>query len=166
MITYKLNPRQQSWVDGLRSGKYAQCTGSLESYEVPRENASFCCLGVGCRIAEKAGASPTLVDIDNNNVLTLKGGDLSYQPGIQKWLGLRGDCGQLSAYSTFERQPTSKAEEEFFTDKPTLAISSLVVLNDEVRATFPQIADFIETNAERLFELDSLIIIETTNADT
>lgn len=42
------------WVDALRSGEYSQTTGILGGY-TDSGDARYCCLGVACMVAEKAG---------------------------------------------------------------------------------------------------------------
>jgi hypothetical protein len=44
-----LNPVAKKWVKALRSGKYSQAKGQLKTTE------GYCCLGVLCDLAVKAG---------------------------------------------------------------------------------------------------------------
>jgi hypothetical protein len=160
MVTYKLNPNQQAWVDELRSGKYAQCTGTLQS-EDTEEVVGYCCLGVGCRVAEKHGNIEIIAGITRHGrPLTLNGGDLSHQPEAQDWLGLIGECGQLGTKIYVDRKIESAEDHVAYGGEDSISIDSLAGLNDEAGATFPEIADFIELHAEQLFKLDSLIQVE------
>src|ERR1700677_990029 len=43
-ITKKLQKEVKAWIDQLRSGKFSQGTGQLQS------SAGFCCLGVACKV--------------------------------------------------------------------------------------------------------------------
>ena len=81
-MSKKLTANQQAWVDALRSGEYKQTEYSLQ------DESGYCCLGVACRIADKAGV-PTNKG-DNGTIL---GGSLTYQPDVKAWLGLIDDSG-------------------------------------------------------------------------
>lgn len=48
------------WIKALRSGKYKQGQGQLRRGRKP-ENAVYCCLGVLCDLAVKAGAIESFV---------------------------------------------------------------------------------------------------------
>lgn len=53
----KMKPEvKAAWVAALRSGEYQQTTGSLHRFkESASERLGFCCLGVLCDVAVKAG---------------------------------------------------------------------------------------------------------------
>jgi len=116
------------WLTALRSGDYEQGYGHLNVKSlggVPH----FCCLGVLCDLAVKAG----VVESYEEGAWTLygesgEGGGLP--PEVQKWAGLKVD-GQLPVAApamTHEMGETS----------------SLVYFNDAENYTFTQIADLIE----------------------
>jgi hypothetical protein len=79
-----LGPNQQQWVAALRSGKYKQGQGRLQSRD------SYCCLGVACAVAE------------NNNILVkYEGGQflgviLDYQQDVIDWLNLENESARFS----------------------------------------------------------------------
>ena len=67
------------WIAALRSGKYEQGTGYLES-----SDGQFCCLGVLCAIAPNA-----------NNRERIRGLTLEDQHSVFKWAGLKDPQGQV-----------------------------------------------------------------------
>ena len=111
----ELGPNQRAWVDALRSGKYKQGDMALQT------DQTFCCLGVACDLARKAGVEVTL---NQDNEIT--GEHLGNEPQVKDWLGLRNNSGVLS--STI----------------------SLVSLNDS-GISFEIIAATIVKNANKLF---------------
>ena len=82
-----LNKNAKKWVKALRSGKYKQGIGQLRSGE------KFCCLGVACDLAVKAGVIKSFV-----------GSRAGLTKTVRKWLNLNesegdyeGGMGALSA---------------------------------------------------------------------
>lgn len=116
------------WVAALRSGDYPQSRGHL------KDDVGFCCLGVACEVAIANGEE---LDVEQH------GTHLSYYDGaayvlpdkVRRWLGLRDDEG------TF-RPPV---EDRY---------NALTELND-AGWSFNMIADFIESDPEGLFEVES-----------
>lgn len=84
-------------------------------------SGSFCCLGVLCMVAQGKGP---IIRFESNE---LEGGDLASQWRVREWVKLRSNDGQGQG------------------------LTSLMELNDEKGYTFPQIADFIEEHADKLF---------------
>ena len=85
-----MNENAEKWVAALRSGEYKQGRKTLQSKE------GFCCLGVACDLAVKAGL-PIIVGTRNINtdfgtgikeVITYDGKPDYLPPIVQKWLGL------------------------------------------------------------------------------
>lgn len=113
----ELTGPQKLWVAALRSEKYEQTKDILE------DNFGFCCLGVACKIADQHG-----VFVRKHDDGTLIGGDLSDQPDVQKWLGLKSSYGGL----------------------PEKTGSGLTELNDSGK-TFKELADIIEQYSDVLF---------------
>lgn len=57
-----MNPQvKQLWVDALRSGDYSQGKGHLN------KDGKFCCLGVLCDLAVKAGVDVVITDEDEES---------------------------------------------------------------------------------------------------
>jgi len=117
-----LGPRQKQWVDALRSGKFVQGTGSLQSFV--GKDAEYCCLGVACKVAEESD-----IPIVYDSGTELYGGDLSAQPNVRSWFGFVGDNGKTS--ESIDRD--------------------LTFLNDDVGMNFSKIANYIEENADSIF---------------
>lgn len=111
-----LGPNQQQWVDMLRSGKYKQGHGCLQDKD------EFCCLGVGCKVAEQNN-----IDTTKDRCGFLFGNTLAEQVDVIKWLNLKNSSGRINEYT------------------------ALWMLNDLNCMDFKQIADFIELHADELF---------------
>lgn len=118
-MSKKLTANQQAWVDALRSGEYKQTKYSLQ------DESGYCCLGVACVLADKAG-----IPVIKNDNGTILGGSLIHQPDVKAWLGLIDDSG---AYITEDRE------------------EKLTVFNDLFGKRFSDLADIIEANAGSLF---------------
>ena len=124
-----LNPNAQKWVDALRSGKYVQGQSCLR--KTVEGVSTFCCLGVACDVyAQEVGGSWGPMDQRRDVKFTdpeksVASGFLT--PAVTKWLGLLWIDGRNVKHS-------------------------LSRLNDFDHFTFTQIADFIESQPEGLFE--------------
>lgn len=77
----KLNKVAQAWVKALRSGKYRKGTGQLKT-----DKGRYCCLGVLCELAVKAGVVESFRPDDGNLY--------SYRK-ITKWSGLSTSNGDI-----------------------------------------------------------------------
>lgn len=77
-----LGPRQQKLVDTLRSGKYEQGRGMLQS-----GTNKFCCLGVACDLAAKDGVNV------GYQVGRLIGVTLSQQAPVKEYYGFADSTG-------------------------------------------------------------------------
>ena len=75
---YMLGPRQKQLVDALRSGRFIQGTGCLQS--VIGNDSAYCCLGVACKIAEENGI-PVVCDSNAK----IYGKTLFNQPSVKSW---------------------------------------------------------------------------------
>jgi len=109
------------WIEALRSGEYHQTRLAL------RDAEGFCCLGVACEVAIKAGLPLKQAGDDGYSVAD---GDIIHRAflpqAVRAWLGLSTRNGQVSAFH------------------------SLSVLNDRERRDFGYIADFIDEHREEL----------------
>lgn len=119
----------KQWIKALRSGKYKQGRSFLHKHT--KNGDHYCCLGVLCDLAVKAGVidSPTYNASENIFEYGKKKDTTLLPYKVQKWAGLRTDGGNFC---------TSK-----FTD-------NLAELNDEGKR-FTTIATFIESRPEGLF---------------
>lgn len=113
---------KQQWVAALRSGDYRQGTGTLKN-----RRGEFCCLGVLCDLAEKAGvvtwkdnamyhgyASPSFGHLAINSTLPLE---------VKIWADLN------------TRNPSVVYDSEY---------EALSSLNDVLKLSLNKIADVIE----------------------
>lgn len=117
-----LNKNAKKWVKALRSRKYKQTT------QILYQDGKFCCLGVACDLAVKAGV---ISEPEKQGMYRVYDGQENVLPKrVQKWLGLSTTTGSF----------TYKGED-----------ADLTTLNDEERMTFGQIARVIESEPEGLF---------------
>ena len=123
------------WVNALRRGEYKQGTQYLRKTDPDSHADKFCCLGVLCDLAAKAGVipSPSAAFSTGNNAspIGVYGSNRTSLPvPVMKWVGVKTDMGQF---------------------RDGRSIVSLADLNDSGES-FATIADLIESNPEGLFE--------------
>lgn len=111
--------RVQLWVDALRSGKYKQARGRLET-----SGGEYCCLGVACDVAIANG-----IDIDRQ---VSKYGAVRY--GETTSVLPR----KVAAWFGFEESSPAVTVNEDFSAEVTC-----VFLNDDLHYNFNQIADAV-----------------------
>lgn len=139
-----LTPAQRQWVDALRSGEYEQTTNVLCRLNEDDEPVGFCCLGVACDLALKAGidlkvSNGTLTDAelaeddDPIRCLSYGGATAALPPVVRAWLGL-SDGNDNGMYGG--------------------GMECLAGRND-AGASFGAIADIIESRPAGLFEVSS-----------
>lgn len=119
MYNKKMNPEVKAqWLTALRSGEYAQGSGSLN------EDGKFCCLGVLCDLAERDGVVER-VKVWDSGVFGYTArkvtGVLPWE--VRDWSGLKTVTG------------------DFYDDSG--AMQALTILNDG-GMPFVKIADIIE----------------------
>jgi hypothetical protein len=111
MTVVSYTPRQQAanrkkWIKALRSGKYKQGKGYLHIKGEKQD--SFCCLGVACDLALKAGVELKTQQVTATNkddevqvmMYDHEQGELPEE--VQKWLGLATVCGTFSTKNGFK----------------------------------------------------------------
>lgn len=113
-----MTENQKKWIAALRSGEFKQATNKLQ------EGDCYCCLGVGCVVAERGG-----VQVARDGTGILLGETLERQPQAAAWLGLYSLDG-------FPRGGRSD-------------VKSLIIYND--KKSFAEIADIIEANPVAYF---------------
>lgn len=128
-----MNPEvKKLWVEALRSGKYEQTTGALESIDA-QGNSSYCCLGVLCHLARERGIVQRRVVGPSWDQTANYAGAASVLPGIvEEWAG-------VSSYQHlpgFDAPRTDKYGDD--------ANVTFMFLNDVKSYTFEQIADVVE----------------------
>ena len=135
----ELGPKQKEWVEALRSGKYEQGKSFLHT-----RSSKFCCLGIACDISkERLG----LVVGHFGDSVTYTGMDCFLPHCVIEDLRLNGDGGYFIDRATMN-DPQGGALLALF--KGIGECDSLADANDK-DATFPEIADFIESNPELVF---------------
>jgi hypothetical protein len=125
MASMDLTEPQRAWVEALRSGKYKQGRGALGA------DNEFCCLGVACELAVKAGVIPRPNKCDDGLYQYGRAGlaSTAFLPVcVRQWLGVTTEHGGLP-----------------------LGHGSLADKNDQ-GWSFEEIADLIEQHASTLFE--------------
>jgi hypothetical protein len=123
-----LTENQKLWVEALRSGEYKQGFGQLQIQD------RYCCLGVLCRVYEKVVGKP----VNKNGNLPHSCLSPPYE-AVRNWAGLDNSYGKFAVTNFGE------IHGDIF------PISSLTELNDNLKFSFSQIADFIESEPEGLF---------------
>lgn len=106
----------KTWVSALRSGEFEQTKGVLEA------DGKFCCLGVACQVAIRAGVAIDVVPEPAGSVY-YDGSDLSLPQSVIDWLG-------------------------YTRPEPRLGGETLTYLNDHRDKTFNEIADHIEKHMD------------------
>lgn len=129
----------KQWVKVLRSGEYDQTTGKLY------DNEGFCCLGVltneYCRVI--GGDFTKQLGTDILNYKTYTTSNISKE--VKLWSGLMDKATPISKFKkTNKINKILNSNTNLFNNREVLA-----TLNDN-GCTFPEIADFIETNYELL----------------
>jgi hypothetical protein len=123
-----MNPEIKAlWLESLRSGEYVQGTGTLRS-----ENDEYCCLGVLCDLASKAGVGSWAKD---NAYVTTESEQFGVLPGeVQEWAGMETSTGLLFESMTLN-VPGPYGDD--------YVVNTLIDLNDN-GMDFASIADVIE----------------------
>lgn len=119
------------WLTALRSGEYQQTTGTLRSPN------GYCCLGVLCDLAVKAGVEVSVAKAEYSEN-TIYGGLMSTLPRpVREWAGMVSDSGNLvDVIEIAEYENDEEIDVEY--------AYTLIDLNDGAGYTFEQIADVIE----------------------
>lgn len=112
-----MNEIAKKWVENLENGSYEQGVGLL------RQNDEFCCLGVLCDMAVKAGIIPPANKVAST---WFYDGEAEILPTlVREWVGLISPNGNFGG-------------------------SCLSEMNDNEK-TFAEIAEFIKTEPDGLF---------------
>lgn len=146
MAGIKLIPEVKTlWLDALRSGDYLQGDGYL-AYIDPDENLDddgqpvvrYCCLGVLCDLAVKAGVGVTVTGLVSEDRIRAYDGDKGGLPAsVWEWATGQDVTGGLLRFGDFDVEVPHQ-------DEPgAMYISTLAERNDD-GASFDEIADLIE----------------------
>lgn len=141
-----MNPEiKQLWLESLRSGEYAQTTGALQNLRDGK--SSFCCLGVLCDLAEKAGVTSHEIEYseaDSNGYGIYQDGDgFTYTAMLPKVVV---DWAELESREIFDASdvPNTNGQLKNRVTVDDVSYFALWELNDKAKLTFEQIADIIE----------------------
>lgn len=119
-----MNPDiKEQWVAALRSGEYKQGAGRLQDPQV----GEFCCLGVLCDLAVKAGVQVSVTQVGYE--VAYGGNTGSLPTPVQEWAGLDS--------------PDPELAESYEPDDGNLYPEEASSLNDS-GMPFSQIADLID----------------------
>jgi hypothetical protein len=126
----------EHWLQALESGEFKQSQGIL-CRKVPNGWA-YCCLGVGCEVAEQHGVTIRRATDEDKRVRCddigrILGGSLDGQPDVKTWLGLRENTGAVC-------YPDGRVRNNGV---------HLATLNDDQKLPFPEIAQIIRANPEK-----------------
>lgn len=111
----------RQWSAALRSGEFEQSRGNL-AYTSPDGSTQYCCLGVLCELAIRAGVPVKKVE-DGYGVTYYDGSAGTPPASVRNWAGL-GTSILLSL--------------------PGIGMRHAFELNDTYKMPFPQIADAVD----------------------
>lgn len=126
------------WVAALRSGEYKQAVGTLRD-ERRDGSVGFCCLGVLCDLAAKAGVVELETHISNVTGSLIS----SYDHATQCLPDVVSEWADIHSGGDFEDVITEDDPDDPAGER-VLYADSLWQLNDHLRWSFEQIADLIE----------------------
>ena len=124
-------------LDALRSGKYLQGTGQL------RFDDNFCCLGVACDIYKEN--NPDRASWENHGYFRTRydgdddGSSMELPSEVSSWYGFHTSDPRFYV----EKLPQELQAEIAKVDPPPYPLTA-TMLNDQVKLTFPEIADCFE----------------------
>lgn len=131
--------RIQLWVDALRSGKYKQGQFRL------CVDDKYCCLGVMCEVAIDGGVNITkenTVDAGLGcEVTTYNGKAALLPPDVFRWFGLYDSSPEVTVKPGHGIKELNGSFDEYEANGWDYPLTDL---NDDLCATFEQIADLIE----------------------
>lgn len=129
------------WIQALRSGKYQQTDSQL------RRGNGFCCLGVLCDVVNPNAWTETDSAADGTYywgekfAFAGKGEEYELPDEIIQLLGFHAGTGDFA----------QEYSDDALKDAEGCSIYSLAGLNDVLKYSFNDIADFIEANKSKIF---------------
>lgn len=141
-----MNPEiKAQWVAALRSGDYKQGRSELKSY-----TGYYCCLGVACDLAVKAGVTketyyPDIREYRFNSIGFQDLSSLILPIGVAGWLGINSTDPEVVVTNTHPKfsQIPAKVGPNVRPHVKSVKVR-LSFLNDQAKFTFNEIADLIE----------------------
>lgn len=149
-MNFRMNPDiKAQWVAALRSGDYRQGREQLHTYDEEIKIERYCCLGVLCDLAIKAGVVESkllFADGRAKKFGPVGGADYEFESGelpeiVSKWAGLSVT---YDPYDIGEDAEVDYYSNPSVTDGPGRI--SLAEANDEKAYDFRRIADLIEAS--------------------
>lgn len=141
------------WVAALRSGEYEQGKGVLREIDNDGTLGGYCCLGVLCDLAVKAGVipEPTIKTYDHGPKEVLYDeADAILPSSVAEWAGLiePDEADSRPICAPIVTLPKAHSVAEFFLlgDEDDAKEVELTGLNDETDLGFAGIADLIEAS--------------------
>jgi len=130
MAKKRLTKNQKKWFEALRGGKYRQ-----GRYRLRRGN-EYCCLGVACDLyAKDKGDKWVKVNLIKRTFRFLKETHVLPRK-VKEWFGLNSTAGLFKNGLTLDG----------------VYETTLINVNDTTECSFPQIADLIDNNREKVFK--------------
>jgi hypothetical protein len=131
MIGATVSPNENNirlWVDGLRSGQFAQ--GQMRLTRINEDGNQFdCCMGVACKVAVNNGVE---VEVVEDEISVMYDGEEEFLPlSVQDWLGFEG------------HNPVLDPNPDSHESAPD-GLLHAAEANDDKKWTFEQIADALE----------------------
>lgn len=135
-------------VKRLRSGEYAQGTGALRVRAASGRDL-YCCLGVMCEMAVEDGVIERKSNSDVGSAYSYSSGMGEYEynaylpPAVIDWAGILSDVEKSLTYEDYHYHYEERGQWGDGGD------DALAVMND-ARMPFPEIADWLVANVERV----------------
>lgn len=145
-----MNDNLSVWLETLKSGEYQQTTGRLSTINEDGTQ-TFCCLGVACDLALKAGLDLNVeTSEDDDSVLYNEEGGILPKL-VRQWLGVN-DMNPMISIENSHFDPTLKFESAYSelhdlyqqVSPRYLVHDRVTQLNDDYGLTFEQIAQLVE----------------------
>ena len=142
---------KQLWIDALESGEYEQGVGTLRK-KGPDGKSTYCCLGVLCEVAIKAGvpvktrlvtAGEDMFEDEPKWFETTYDHSSGFLPeSVREWAGLETEDGKFAKGYYEDDELDARITYPGAYGGENMA-ANLVTLNDDARYNFKQIAQVI-----------------------
>jgi hypothetical protein len=145
-MTQRITEMQDKWLTALESGEYAQATDQLKSGD------AYCCLGVACQLLDPDGWEFDDFYLYDDHGKDLEGGgdgkaddnEMPYR--VVEAFGFHATDGSFKGHVSAQA-----ANDHFELIEGYDGATTLIGLNDDAQATFPQIAAFVRAHPEVVF---------------
>jgi hypothetical protein len=116
----KMNDNAKAWLAALRSGEFEQGNNFLKS------GVRYCCLGVACELAERAGVGHAWPGSSPHDLRTS-----FVPPNVQQWLGIHHEHtfasmnDQGKSFSEIADYAEAHENDHFYGPEPTVVLGEL-----------------------------------------